>query len=811
MLRTEHNFYRGMGIVKNNIEQYLGSGMNMFFENVLGLFDTIKNEYDNMSTRKIQLKCEKKPNAIIKIDTDTPNIAAILNYMVEYYREPYQILKECKGETIFLTTFTWKYAPSGKLNFGLEGLSVNSGIAKIKRYLDKAIVIKLNDIDSMKKLLTTFLSAESKIISEAQTMNCYFPDVKDIKKCTDLFYKSIKFFMSHESFLEMEKKERVLCELLNIGSYYDGEKYKTTIYAPRSLLVLPSIYKNLSLYLKRTEQDEMLTKCNHSIFLAKLHQANRWYTLAVEKRKLCLYHVALPAYQTEQNTDMFLEMRNIKTYDSYEGVGELRLADKILYELEYRDKNQLDIGNIRISIFGEVNYNPLLELIDYLNKVINIKYPYMKAKYKLSFDIYTRKIDELEENKRISEYKNCVLKFYKKDEKQFSIRKKIDKLIDDSDIIFLLDNSGIYNAVTYEAFDDGGEYYKNLQMLPDQISIDEDREDFKIDKNFDELYNIAVTYGNFGKFGKIYKEAYDTLLGAFEQRCSDEKVIYAYISDLDAFSQVYFNQEQYVRLEQYRDKEMGIIRFSKRKENLLKNSSSQKMIVFNLWQFVKHIAIHERMNFEEYFIYPSYRSKILLDQILIGIDYSLWIEEVVFSYTLDSKIDINKAIYCERLEQFINNVIIPKFDSMSEISYESYYRKIFISFLYGDAKNVEDLLFLHIYQWHKIILGKSKLRERYTDEKQDLIDNKNVEFKFSTKRFYQIAMKRFDSTFNNEYDRLNAYGTLRRESNMLFYDYKKDDIKMILSNIKKACEAITYDRTILYRQCQEYLLRYRGE
>lgn len=800
-----------MGIVKNNIEQYLGSGMNMFFENVLGLFDTIKNEYDNMSTRKIQLKCEKKPNAVIKIDTDTPNIAAILNYMVEYYREPYQILKECKGETIFLATFTWKYAPSGKLNFGLEGLSVNSSIAKIKRYLDKAIVIKLNDIDSMKKLLTTFLSAESKIISEAQTMNCYFPDVKDIKKCTDLFYKSIKFFMSHESFLEMEKKERVLCELLNIGSYYDGEKYKTTIYAPRSLLVLPSIYKNLSLYLKRTEQDEMLTKCNHSIFLAKLHQANRWYTLAVEKRKLCLYHVALPAYQTEQNTDMFLEMRNIKTYDSYEGVGELRLADKILYELEYRDKNQLDIGNIRISIFGEVNYNPLLELIDYLNKVINIKYPYMKAKYKLSFDIYTRKIDELEENKRISEYKNCVLKFYKKDEKQFSIRKKIDKLIDDSDIIFLLDNSGIYNAVTYEAFDDGGEYYKNLQMLPDQISIDEDREDFKIDKNFDELYNIAVTYGNFGKFGKIYKEAYDTLLGAFEQRCSDEKVIYAYISDLDAFSQVYFNQEQYVRLEQYRDKEMGIIRFSKRKENLLKNSSSQKMIVFNLWQFVKHIAIHERMNFEEYFIYPSYRSKILLDQILIGIDYSLWIEEVVFSYTLDSKIDINKAIYCERLEQFINNVIIPKFDSMSEISYESYYRKIFISFLYGDAKNVEDLLFLHIYQWHKIILGKSKLRERYTDEKQDLIDNKNVEFKFSTKRFYQIAMKRFDSTFNNEYDRLNAYGTLRRESNMLFYDYKKDDIKMILSNIKKACEAITYDRTILYRQCQEYLLRYRGE
>ena len=800
-----------MGIVKNNIEQYLGSGMNMFFENVLGLFDTIKNEYDNMSTRKIQLKCEKKPNAIIKIDTDTPNIAAILNYMVEYYREPYQILKECKGETIFLTTFTWKYAPSGKLNFGLEGLSVNSGIAKIKRYLDKAIVIKLNDIDSMKKLLTTFLSAESKIISEAQTMNCYFPDLKDIKKCTDLFYKSIKFFMSHESFLEMEKKERVLYELLNIGSYYDGEKYKTTIYAPRSLLILPSIYKNLSLYLKRTEQDEMLTKCNHSIFLAKLHQANRWYTLAVEKRKLCLYHVALPAYQTEQNTDMFLEMRNIKTYDSYEGVGELRLADKILYELEYRDKNQLNIGNIRISIFGEVNYNPLLELIDYLNKAINIKYPYMKAKYKLSFDIYTRKIDELEENKRISEYKNCVLKFYKKDEKQFSIRKKIDKLIDDSDIIFLLDNSGIYNAVTYKAFDDGGEYYKNLQMLPDQISIDEDREDFKIDKNFDELYNIAVTYGNFGKFGKIYKEAYDTLLGAFEQRCSDEKVIYAYISDLDAFSQVYFNQEQYVRLEQYRDKEMGIIRFSKRKENLLKNSSSQKMIVFNLWQFVKHIAIHEKMNFEEYFIYPSYRSRILLDQILIGIDYSLWIEEVVFSYTLDSKIDINKAIYCERLEQFINNVIIPKFDSISEISYESYYRKIFISFLYGDAKNVEDLLFLHIYQWHKRILGKSKLRERYKDEKQDLIDNKNVEFKFSTKRFYQIAMKRFDSTFNNEYGRLNAYGTFRRESNMFFYDYKKDDIKMILFNIKKACEAITYDRTILYRQCQEYLLRYRGE
>ncbi|URW85089.1 hypothetical protein M5E86_14495 [Blautia wexlerae] len=116
----------------------------------------------------------------------------------------------------------------------------------------------------------------------------------------------------------------------------------------------------------------------------------------------------------------------------------------------------------------------------------------------------------------------------------------------------------------------GENIIKTYRCSPDQISIDEDREDFKIDKNFDELYNIAVTYGNFGKFGKIYKEAYDTLLGAFEQRCSDEKVIYAYISDLDAFSQVYFNQEQYVRLEQYRDKEMGIIRFSKRKEKSVK-------------------------------------------------------------------------------------------------------------------------------------------------------------------------------------------------------------------------------------------------
>lgn len=799
------------GIVKNNIEKYLGSGINMFFENVLELFDTIKNEYDNMSTREIQLKCKKNPNAIINIDTRNPDIVSILNYMVQYYREPYEILEDYNGELILRSIFIWKHAPVGKLNFGLEYLDTNSTMTKIKKYLDKMIVFEINDINNMKKLLTAFLGTESKIISEARTMNRYFPEVKEIEKCVNLFYKTMKFFMSHEAFLEMAKKEQVLNELLKIGSYKNEEEYKTTIYTPRSLIILPSIYQNLSIYLSIIEQNEILIKCNHSIFLSKLHQANRWYNVAVEKRKLCLYHVALPAYQLKQNTDMLLEMRNIKTYDSYEGVGELRLADKILYELEYRYWNQLDVQNLRISIFGEVNYDPVLELIDYLNKAIYIKFPYMKKKCRLIFNIYTRKIEEIEENKWISEYKNCILRFYRKDEKQFVIRGKINKLIKSSDMIFLLDNSGIYNKITDKTFKNEREYFKNFQMLPDQINIDKERENFQINKSFNELYNIAVTYSKFSKFGKIHKEAYDTLLKAFEQICAkNEKIIYAYISDLDAFSHVYCNREQYVRLEQYRDKEMGIIRFSRRKENLLKNSNSKKIIVFNLWQFVKHVAIHERKEFEEYFIRPAYRSKILLEQILIGIDYSLWIDEIIFSYVLDSRIDINKAIYCDKLEEFINNVIIPKFDSVSANTYESYYRKIFISFLYGDVKCIEDLLFLHIYQWHKKVLGKSRLLEFCEEQGQKLLDNKNIGYKFSTKRFYKFAMERFDSTFNNEYDRLSAYGMLRRD--MVFSDSdEKEESRRIVLNIKKACESITYDNSILYRQCGEYLLKYKGE
>lgn len=798
--------------MKKNIERYLGSGVNMFYENVLGLFDVIRNEYGNMSTRKIQLKSEQNEDAFINIDTDSPDIVAILNYMAQYYGHSYQILEDNDGQLSLRAIFSWKHCPSGTLDFGNEHLRVNYIKGKIDKYLNSVIVADIDDVLELKKILMDFFRIETKIISEATRLERYFPDLEDIEKCVDLFYMSLKYIMSCKTILEIsDVRKNVLIELLKTGSYIEDRKYKTTIYSPRSMIVLPEIYRNLAHYLSKTKSDYILEKCNHSIFLSKIHQSNRWYNVVAKDQ---LYHVALAAYQMKQNTDMFLQMRNIKEYDSYEGVGELRLADKLLYELKYRYEHKLSVEGIRVSVFGEINYYPMLELVEYINKAVNIKYTKIRGKYSFLFKIYTRKKEEIKEEQRKILYKKCELEFCEKDKDQFKNNEKLELLVNNSDVIFLLDNSGIYDNFTYRNYEDKHNYYEDFQMLPSQIDVRKKRANFEIDKSFDELYNVVVTYSNFEKIGKIYKKACEGLLSQLQKKImnsKDEKIIYAYISDLDAFSEVYRNRQEYVRLEQYRDKYIGIIRLSKRNSIHLEVNSKNKMIVFNLWQFVKHIAIQERKFFEDYFIQPGYKGKILLDQILIGIDYSLWLDELVFSYTLDSKIDINKALYCKRVEDFVNNIIIPKFDSMDDDIYEDYYRKAFVSFLYGDAKSIEDMLFIHIYQWHKIILGKSRLEKNNTNKRKEILENKNVNYIFSTKRFYQITMENFDSTFNNEFDRLKAYGTLRRDVNLFTNANEKEEMRIMVSHIQKACENITYDRSILYRQCNDYLLKHKGE
>ena len=798
--------------MKKNIERYLGSGINMFFENVLELFDTIRNEYRNMSTRKIQLKSEQNEDAFLNIDTSNPDIVSILNYMAQYYGHSYQILEDNAGQLNLRVTFSWKHFPSGTLDFGNEHLRVNYVKGKIDKYLNSVIAADINDVLKLKKILMDFFRIETKIISEATRWERYFPDLDDIEKCVNLFYMSLKYIMSCKTILEISDiRKNVLIELLKIGSYVEDRKYKTTIYSPRSMIVLPDIYRNLAYYLSITESDNILEKCNHSIFLSKIHQSNRWYSVISKDQ---LYHVALPAYQIKQNTDMFLQMRNIKEYDSYEGVGELRLADKLLYELKYRYESKMSIDGIRVSIFGEVNFNPMIELVGYINKAVNIKYTKIRGKYSFLFKIYTRKKEAIKEEQRKILYKKCELEFCEIDKDQFKNIEKLKALVNDSDMIFLLDNSGIYDNLTYRNYEDKYNCFEEFQMLTNHVDVKNKRANFEIDKNFDELYNVAVTYSNFEKIGKIYKKASEGLLKQLQKEIgtlNDEKIIYAYISDLAAFSEVYCNRQEYVRLEQYRDKYIGIIRLSRRNKLPLEINSKSKMIVFNLWQFVKHIAIQERRFFEDYFIQPSYKGKVLLDQILIGIDYSLWLDELVFSYTLDSKTNINKVLYCERIEQFINNIMIPKFDSENDDIYEDYYRKAFVSFLYGDAKSVEDMLFIHIYQWHKVILGKSRLEKNNVSRREEILRNKNVNYIFSTKRFYQITMENFDSTFHNEFDRLKAYGTLRRDVNLFANANEKEETRIMVFNIQRACENITYDKSILYRQCTDYLLKHKGE
>jgi len=622
---------------------------------------------------------------------------------------------------------------------------------------------------------------------------------KEIFQFLNIYYEILRLLLCEEGVLQTEGvTENLLIPMLNLGVEWneEGNCAQVCMTSPIVLSALNMIYDRINQFVLLDVQDSTQECIFSEIFLSKIHQIFRYHLIKDKNGEL--YHVALSAYKTEElENELSVSVRSMQTYNSYQGIRELRLADKILYELKQR-KDVLEVKEYNIVVVGEIDRLPMWELLQYLNKVFKYKEEFAHVqKLKLKFHIYTRSACDMQN----IAYGNFECEFCEYVDQLLNIR-ELDRMLESGDLFFLLDHCHLYreeieeidNFFVFKQFissDTYEEYYnKNLAR------------DLTLECKFMDLYNVLTMYVWKEHFGFFKKKARNAVVDYIRNiiNCSDDKIAYIYISDIAAFKDFDCARKYMVRIEEYNQKEVGIIRLTNQDNDILPitfetqvDIRNKKILVFNVWQFVKHAVLNQREYFEQQFLKNP--SKQFLNDVLIGLDYSNWQKEIKVSYFYQDKNRIN----CQELEEFIPIILKEIFKADSDM-YSRYLKKSVISFLYGSAKSVEDLLFVYILQ--------------YADIREDLFNfghhgdtdfyNPEIEFyyrqncKYSYKKLYWDVFERFDTGSFNFIDRY-----IIQESVKQYGDFT--DCKGFMKGILQATHNMEYSSSRIYKNCIEMI------
>lgn len=599
--------------------------------------------------------------------------------------------------------------------------------------------INKKNVEKIKEaLMATFISEEvlSRMLGLFECLescyNNYSDDVllcrrEHIAKFLDTYYDILVYFLCENELLETEGfVEKILIPTLNLGivEVKSETEYKAGMTMPVVLHAMDLVYNKLDefLLLSASECDEIASILYKEIFLAKLHQIFRFYV--IREKNGSLYHGALPAFRKSMDhSEMGVPVRSISTYNSFQGIRELRLADKILFEIKQKFdmvRNQKEAKGefiYHITIFGDVVREAMNELLMYIQKQIALKEEFADMQdVRIKFKVYTMRAKEEEE---LADEKNknekYVYNFYPYS-RQLLNRKDLNDILEEGDLFFFLDNCDLYRTevagvddiITFKQYISFGSHrdYKT-QYIPD---------DLVLNSKFMDLYHTLTMYAWKNEIGFLKKKAKEDLIKFIRDKVESRagKSAYIYISDIDAFEEMACIQENIVRIETYNQKEIGIIRFTNYPREELsvffeldgtKNGLRKQLLVFNMWQLVKHIVLNQKVNFERLFL--KGQRKNMLDQIYIALDYSNWREAVRVSYYYREP----KRYRQEKIEKFIDVVIQKMFVSDKKDMYQTYLKKVFISILYGAAKSVEDLLFVHILKKKEDIVGRFLWRD----------------------------------------------------------------------------------------------------
>lgn len=626
---------------------------------------------------------------------------------------------------------------------------------------------------------------------------------------------------------------------LNIGRTKE-DRYYFEMYTPLVMNNMNKVYQGVKdfydlLFSKARQVDaqenelygKTLFMMYKSILIAKTQRIFRWYSLDEEGN---LIHTTLPPrpYSNDDfNLPRFIS-RPLSEYNSYEGIGELRIIDKIIYNIEDRIHSAKDAQDgqdvsLYVAVIGDIGkgiYELRRYLIDCLgsNKEIG-------KKVTVNIDAYTKNevgeeqyIENPEDNKD-SDKTEVNVKINKYDS-IFEDSNNIYKMIKGHDLVFFLDCIDLYHDPVIDTSTPADTIITRYKENPyDRYDIWMDTPENIFVKNpLDDLYENLVALRSFNYMGNIRKRANDTLIRFCENVINDregDKIIYIYMSDLNCFNSLYCIDKTYVRVEQYNDKQIGIIQLSKKKADekngiagsLLKvDDNKEKIITFNLWQLVKHIALEDRNDITEIFVnrlglklkdkekekwYINFRNFIF------GIDYSDWRNGLTIHYNYIPFLE--KAVSAEHYNvmkekldrisgEFIQEVLKVVLQREQGSMYRQYCKNVVNSFLYGNAKSVEDMLFLHLLKRQYVNLDRIEKGEL----NKEMGHKNGYNIFWADKRVYDTILPKYDSEIMSIAGQ-NIVADMVASNGV--------DKNTILDNIKAVCGELSYKNSPLYKRC----------
>lgn len=588
----------------------------------------------------------------------------------------------------------------------------------------------------------------------------------------------------------METQRAFLQDILNIDIYFGDNKGFASIYSPIAIEAILKIYDYIEEYIgivlgwhekheKNGRAYAILESNYQAVIISKALRLFRW--ICVHENDL--YQAALPAAlpleekdDTEQSLD--IPVRRLEDYSSYEGIGELRLFDKIIYEIERRKEEETQ--HHRVLVIGDILKTPMETLCRAVDCWIERKKEtcekWKDKDIRIQLAVYTRN-HWREESSGKPKAKFNHVEYIKYDYNgELTDSSKIDEFVENYDWMFLLDVCDLYNEMWIELQDES----TTTQMLSRG-------KDFDIAELQQPLYSIAFA----GFCGRLKKEINQTFFKYLGEKLKSyrtkRKTAYIYISDRNAISKLDYTDEYFIRLEQYNEKEILIIRMPEMDEMALPEYS-EKIIVLNLWQVIKHGVVRNIDCFLGYFGLQDIESAIgIFRDTLIGVQYDEWPDKLHFSYCVPE--DIGISGYKEKVEEWIEVGIMPYFQTQKGNIFNEYFLKSYGSFLYSDAKSVDDMLFLHLFRNKHHLLKETVLE----GENKNLSEYQSKRCKYSQKQFYATVMEDYDTS-----------------SEMFAYKYMKLELmekadsslrKGIFEKVLSACRRNKYEDSYLAINC----------
>ena len=592
-----------------------------------------------------------------------------------------------------------------------------------------------------------------------------------------------------------------LQEILNVDiDTVEGEQ-RASMYSPAAVDALLVIYDYIDQYIDKVTTWEvsgaeaMILESNYqAVIISKALRVFRWIIVENDVIFQAALPAAVPIYADEEQGEsnkriwsLDIPVRDLEDYNSYEGIGELRLFDKIVYELEKR--KETGKSEFHILIVGDILKKPIEVLCQAVERWLQSRRGNDQndwSRIYISMTILTRnkwesKCDTPKDSIQITSHVNYKWKGYKG---QLLQGGTLENLIEENDWMFLLDARDLYNGIYVEVQDT--DLIEQKMFLNDNFSIAQQQQI---------LYAVVGT-GAPGVFTKQINRTFLEYLSKQLKKYGDEgKKAYVYVSDLAAISELDFCDENFIRIERYNNKEFLILRMPGMDEPELRETDARRIVVLNLWQVIKHCTVRNIDCFLEYFGLDDISTAIaIFRDTLIGVEYEQWRRQLNFYYSMpDCLKNFNSELYEMHLKSWIKTGIMPYFRNQPGDVFYNYFVKAFSTFLYSDAKCVDDMLFLHLF------VDKHELLKNivFVGEDNEIRNYQSRSCKYSQKQFYATAMEDYDTSsemFLNKYRKLDLME--RADINLR---------KTIFQKIVNSCRRNQYEDSYLMINCQKMI------